>query len=520
MESNLQQQLEQLTANGTDPLLKSSLRGIEKEGLRVDASGRLSQQPHPRGLGSALTNETITTDYSEALLEFVTPVFSDGASALRFLEHLHCYAYQQLDDELVWTASMPCHIPDAAAIPIARYGSSNIGRLKHVYRVGLEHRYGKMMQTIAGVHYNFSLSDDFWRAFQQQLENNESLRSFRSSCYFKMIRNFRRYSWLLLYLFGASPALDASYLKGQEHTLHSLHNNTLYLPFATSLRMSDLGYSTAAQASLNICFNHLDTYIATLDQAIHTVYPPYAKIGVKVDGQYRQLNSSILQIENEYYSDIRPKRNIRSGEKPLAGLRAEGVEYIEIRLLDINPFLPVGIDNPQAMFIDAFLLSCLLMSEAVLGPAECQMVTDNLHKVLARGREPGLRLVTPRGETTLAEVGLELVDRIEMTAELLDRVHQTNDYGIAVSAQRQKLEDPTTTPSARVLTSLQHSGLDYAEWTLQKSREHKENFRNLPADPAILHQLAGEAEESLHRQQQLEAQDSLPFDQYVAAYMA
>ena len=520
MESNLQQQLDQLTAHGTSLFLKSSLRGIEKEGLRVDASGRLSPKPHPRGLGSALTNESITTDYSEALLEFVTPVFSDSAIALRFLEHLHCYAYQQLDDELIWTASMPCHIPDPAAIPIARYGSSNIGRLKHVYRVGLEHRYGKMMQTIAGVHYNFSLADDFWRAFQQQQENTEPLQSFRSSCYFKMIRNFRRHSWLLLYLFGASPALDASYLKGQVHTLHSLHDSTLYLPFATSLRMSDLGYSTKAQASLNICFNHLDTYIATLDKAIHTVYPPYAKIGVKVDGQYRQLNSSILQIENEYYSDIRPKRNIRSGEKPLPALRAEGIEYIEVRLLDINPFLPVGIDTRQAMFIDAFLVSCLLMSEEVLCPAECRMVTDNLHKVLARGREPGLQLVTPRGETTLAEVGKRLVEKIKMTAELLDQVHLTNDYSGAVNVQRQKLEDPTTTPSARVLTSLQKSGLEYAEWTLQKSREHKENFRNLPSDPAIMHQLAGEAEDSLYRQQQLEAKDSLPFDQFVAAYMA
>ncbi len=520
MESNLEQHLEQLENSGTSLFLRGALRGIEKEGLRVDPSGELSKQSHPVGLGSALTNKTITTDYSEALLEFVTPVFTDGAAALLFLENLHRFTFSQLNEELIWAGSMPCHIANAAAIPIARYGSSNIGRLKHVYRVGLEHRYGKMMQTIAGIHYNFSLPDEFWQALQIQQGNTESLQSFRSSGYFKMIRNFRRYSWLLLYLFGASPALDTSFLKGKAHNLLPLHDRTLYLPYATSLRMSDLGYSTKAQASLNICFNHLKTYIASLDKAIHTAYPPYEKIGVKVDGLYRQLSSSILQIENEYYSDIRPKRGIRSGEKPLAALRADGVEYIEVRLLDINPFLPVGIDGRQTLFIDAFLITCLLMSDTVLCPVECRMVADNLHNVLIKGREPGLLLVTPRGETTLAEAGKTLLEKIKMTGELLDRVHQKSDYSLSVDEQMQKMEDPTLTPSAQVLAALRKSDLEYTEWILRKSREHKDTFSNSTSDSAVMHDLAGRAEESVREQQQLEAGDTLTFDEFLAAYLA
>ena len=183
------------------------MHGIEKEGLRVDRSGQLSQRPHPEGLGSALTSSNITTDFSESLVELITPVYADPETAIDFLKDLHSFTYCHLGDELLWAGSMPCRIPDPALIPIARYGSSNIGQMKYVYRLGLEYRYGKMMQSIAGIHYNFSLSEDFWRALQTSLENTDDLRRFRSASYFKMIRNFRRHSWLLLYLFGASPAL-------------------------------------------------------------------------------------------------------------------------------------------------------------------------------------------------------------------------------------------------------------------------------------------------------------------------
>ncbi len=520
MVTNLEQQLEQLAKKGTSVFLRGALRGIEKEGLRVDLSGTLSQKDHPAGLGSALTNNTVTTDFSEALLEFVTPVFADTAETVQFLENLHRFSYSQLGDELIWAGSMPCHIADAASIPVARYGSSNIGQLKHIYRVGLEHRYGKMMQIIAGIHYNFSLPDEFWRALQQQQGNFEPLQVFRSSSYFKMIRNFRRNSWLLYYLFGASPALDASFLSGKTHSLSALHNSTLYLPYATSLRMSGLGYSTAAQSSLNICFNQLPTFIASLDKAIHTVYPPYEKIGVKVDGQYRQLSSSILQIENEYYSDIRPKRSAHSGEKPLAALRADGVEYVEVRLLDINPFLPAGIDTCQAQFIDAFLLSCLLMDDADLSPAECRMVSDNLHKVLTAGREPGLLLATPRGEITLTVAAGILLDKIKMSGELLDLVYLTNQYSDSVEVQKEKLADPAMTPSALILDKLEESGMEYAEWVVQKSREHRQSFQTLTSDTAILRNLTVTAAESHRQQQQLEAADSLDFDTFLAAYLA
>ncbi len=521
VESEFIKQLDKLESTGTASLLQGALRGIEKEGLRVDYSGALSQKNHPQGLGSALTNSHITTDFSEALLELITPVFDAPEAAISFLEDLHHFTYLHLDEELVWAGSMPCRIPNDALIPIARFGTSNRGRLKHIYRVGLEHRYGKMMQTLAGIHYNFSLPDAFWETFQQQQENQEPLQTFRSASYFRMIRNFRRHSWLLLYLFGASPALCDTFVKGKPHTLETLHDQTLYLPFATSLRMSDFGYSPEVQSSLGICFNHLKTYIDSLNKAIHTPYPPYTEIGIKAaDGKYRQLNDTILQIENEYYSDIRPKRVPRPGEKPLQALRKSGVDYIEVRHTDINPFMPAGIDAQQARFLDTFLISCLLMNHEEVSPAECKIVTDNTRKVIRAGRQPGLILNSPQGPSTLFEAGRRLLDMAEQTAGLLDQVHTTNLYSQAVLAQREKLEEVSLTPSAQVLESLKNSGVSYSQWILLKSREHKDYFLHSPLEAAVTEKLTLEAEESRLEQQRLEAGDTQDFDQFLAQHLA
>lgn len=296
-----------LSLLGADlPLLKQCLHGIERECLRVTDEGRLAQTPHPDALGSALTNEQITTDYSESLLEFITPALADPAKVLESLEQTHRFVYSKLGDEYLWSPSMPCTLPAEEDIPIAEYGSSNIGKLKHVYRKGLALRYGRTMQCIAGIHYNFSLPEALWPLLRAAEGGGEPDRDYQSSAYIALIRNFRRYSWLLMYLFGASPALDKGFMRGRPHQLEELDAETLYLPYATSLRMSDLGYQSNAQAGLTPCYNNLASYTDSLRKAVGTPYPPYVEVGTHVDGEWVQLNTNILQIENEYYSNIRP----------------------------------------------------------------------------------------------------------------------------------------------------------------------------------------------------------------------
>ena len=524
MPATLEKHLDLLVGNGQAKLLTQLNHGIEKEGLRVDARGQPAQTDHPRALGSALTHPQITTDYSEALLEFITPVCDSPAQALQQLADLHRYAFDNLGDEELWAASMPCDIVSEAQIRIAEYGSSNVGRLKHIYRVGLEHRYGKMMQTIAGIHYNFSLPESFWPVYRELIGADGDTTAFQSAGYFKLIRNFRRYSWLLLYLFGASPALAGSFMQGRRHQLQALGEHTLYLPYATSLRMSDLGYSNRTQSALNICFNHLNTYADSLNQAIRTPHPAYEKIGVLHDGEYRQLNTNVLQIENEYYSDIRPKRVTRSGEKPIQALISRGVEYIEVRNTDINPLLPLGIDLEQARFMDSFLITCLLCSDELVGDRECERIAANHDRIVTRGREPGLTLFGERGESGVAERGRFILDQVRLTAQVMDGVqpgnHSDHHYSQAVDAQYAKLEEADLTPSARVLAALREQGEGYTSWVLEQSRRHRGTLSAESLSTAQQLAFKEASARSLREQAEIESADTLGFDRYLAQYLA
>ena len=397
MSKQLKLHLSQLKDSSCAGGLTDIGHGIEKESLRIDPEGHIAMTPHPAGLGSPLTHPCITTDFSEALLEFITPVFNKPQESLKYLTDLHTYLYSVLDrEELIWTSSMPCVLGDDESIPLAQYGSSNIGRLKTLYRSGLSYRYGRAMQTIAGIHYNFSLPESFWTLYHEMNKSDLPLQSFITEKYFSLIRNFRRYSWLLIYLFGASPAICKSFVRNRpDHGLEKYDDNTLFMPYGTCLRMGDLGYTSKAQANLTVSYNSLEEYTHDLTQAIREPYPPYEKFAPETDEagnkKYKQVNSSILQIENEFYSTIRPKRNAPSGTRPVAALSKSGVEYIEVRCLDLNPFHSVGIDEEQIQFLNSFLIFCLLRQSPPSDKNELREIDSNLKAVIMRGRDPELQ---------------------------------------------------------------------------------------------------------------------------------
>ncbi|WP_028693266.1 glutamate--cysteine ligase [Pseudomonas cremoricolorata] len=502
------------------PLLAQCLHGIERECLRVTAEGRLAQTPHPHTLGSALTNEQITTDYSESLLEFITPALTDPAQVLENLEDIHRFVYTGLGDEYLWSPSMPCALPAEEDIPIAEYGTSNIGKLKHVYRKGLALRYGRTMQCIAGIHYNFSLPEALWPLLRAAEGSQESDRDFQSRTYIGLIRNFRRYSWLLMYLFGASPALDAGFLRGRAHQLEQLDATTLYLPYATSLRMSDLGYQSNAQAGLTPCYNDLQSYTDSLRRAVATPYPAYVEVGTHKDGEWVQLNTNVLQIENEYYSNIRPKRVTYTGERPIQALVARGVQYVEVRCLDINPYLPVGIDLPQSRFLDAFLLLCALDDSPQLDNAECRQCSDNFLSVVKEGRRPGLELSRDGQAIPLTTWANELLERIRPLAELLDQANDSDEHVNALGVQQAKVDDPSQTPSARVLASMQQHNESFAAFSMRQSLAHAETLRSQPLSSERQQAFEAMARDSLVEQTRLEQQEVGDFDLFVGAYQA
>jgi glutamate--cysteine ligase len=496
-------------------------KGIEKESLRVSPDGYLSQTPHPIALGSALTNRYITTDFSEALLEFVTPAFVHTWETLRFLCDVHQFSYAGLNDELLWVCSMPCRIGADGDIPLAHYGSSNVGRMKTIYRNGLGLRYGRSMQTIAGVHFNYSMADAFWPAYQEVESYNGSVDSLRSDAYFGLVRNFRRFGWLILYLFGASPALCRSFDTSSAPSMQSLDDHTLYQPFATSLRMSDLGYSNRTQARISISLNDLDEYVDDLSKAIWTPEPAFEKFGTKVEGEYRQLSVNQLQIENEYYSPVRPKRVARSGERPTAALKRGGVEYVEIRSLDINPFDPVGINQNAMRFVEAFAIYCLLQDSPPMDDKGWDESARNHTQTAKYGRDPEFRLLRDSVPVSLRDWGLEIVRDVRIVAELIDRGNGGEDYRNAVDVQADLLADPESTPSARILNELRTSGIDFFEFAMSAAKGHRDYFAALePMQPERFGQMKTEAVESLERQRSIEASDDVSLDEYLAIYFS
>ena len=506
MTPSLTPRLSQLACAGLFRPLTHIRRGIEKEALRVTPQGRLAQEPHPPALGSALTHPHITTDYSEALLEFITPAGEHIGETLGFLEQLHRYTATQLADERLWPASMPCALQGNNSVPIAEYGTSRAGRMKHTYRRGLDARYGRIMQSIAGIHFNFSLPDSFWEGYRQLLGSQDSLADFRSAQYFALIRNFRRYGWLLLYLFGASPALSRSFMDGRPHRLASLGTDTLYLPHATSLRMSGLGYQSDAQTSLHISTNSLAEYSRDLTRALNTPHAPYIRIGVEVNGETRQLNDNILQIENEYYSDIRPKRVTRAGETSLQAMSARGVEYIEVRNLDINPLLPLGIDDTQVRFMDTFLLFCLLQDSPEIGEPEQLRLARNHTLMTEQGRRPDLQLETASGKLGRTAWGEQLFAELETIAQLLDQAG--SGYLDAVQHYKPLLQQPELTPSARLLQQLTATGQNYTEWMQDRATELTQHWQQLPLSPEQSHYFSQLASSSLAAQARQEEQEA------------
>jgi len=491
----------------TPDRLKGMRRGIEKESLRAQPGGGLALTPHPAALGSALTHPTITTDFSESQVELVTGAHKNPEAALQELTRLHQFTYstmKALGDEMLWVSSMPCGLPTDETIPIARFGSSNVGRAKSVYRMGLSHRYGRRMQTISGIHYNWSLPD------------------VSSEQYFALIRNFRRQAFLLLYLFGASPAVCSSFVEGRQHELQTLSGSTMYMPHGTSLRMGRLGYQSDAQASLAVSYNSLDGYGASLQDALTRPYPAYEAVGIRnPGGDYNQLATTLLQIENEFYGTIRPKRVIYPGERPLHALRERGVEYIEVRLMDLDPFEPVGINAQTMRFLDVFLLHCLLSDSPKDTPQEIAELKHNQHQTAARGREPGLKLKRGGQDVLLTGWGAEVLAQCAPIAAALDAAHGGTQYSDTLTAASAALLDPSTLPSARVLAAMANEhGNSFISFARAQSQKTQALLQALPLGADELAHFAALTEESIQAQKKIEASDTMPFEIYRQQYVS
>ena len=522
MNLSFTEKINALQSSAMSELMHGKKIGLEKECLRVSSRGTVSANPHPARLGAALTNPYITTDYSESLLELITSPMDSAHDALQFLQDTQKFVYENLQDEILWNTSMPCVLTGEDSIHIAEYGKSNAGVMKTVYRRGLGHRYGKMMQVIAGIHYNYSFSENFWRQYQVIIKNTDPLTDFISNSYIHMTRNIQRYGWLIPYLFGASPAVCRSFMDGIEKILEPFDDYTYHHEYATSLRLSDIGYQNYKEGKSGIKANYdsLDSYITSLKHAIETPSEIYEKIGLVSDGEYQQLNTNLLQIENEYYSTVRPKQITGKYEKPTVALRERGVAYIELRSLDVNILEPLGISETQLDFLEVFMLFCLLQESPLIDDVERKEIDANQSATAHHGRQPGLKLNRIGKPVLLTDWAAELFGAMTKISELLDSCDSGNKYKSALDQLYKTVQNPDLTPSAKILNEMTQKEEPFFPFSMRYAEQNAKYFESLPLSENKKQFFENAAKKSIADQQKLEQSDQLQFSEFLAAYFA
>ena len=487
--------------------------GIEKESLRV-RDLRISKTDHPNKLGSALCNKYITTDFSEAQLELVTPPFKDKMKALHFLENIHQFVNLNIDDEILWPFSFPPQANSEKDIRIAQYGKSNAALFKETYRKGLASRYGRRMQAISGIHINYSLPPRLLEEISIQGRQHSSS-SHHSEVYFRMMRNLYRVNWLILYLFGASPILTKDHLNKQSKDFKQIDKNTFYLPYATSLRMSDLGYQNADRVKLEVSTDSIEEYISDLVDATRTEFKGYKKIGEYKSEDFCQLNSNILQIDDEFYAIARPKSSNISDMRLTSKLTHYGVDYIELRSLDLNPFNRNGLDLETIYFIELLFLHCLLKTSPKISKDEMKEIRNNESLVSRTGRKPDLNLSENQKNISLKSWALRIIEEISEIAEDMDGTK--NIYSESLNNMKKKVLDPDITLSNKLLDKALTEKLGFSELGNLIGSDNKEHFLKSEKNKNW-ELLEKEAMSSIVDQRSLEDKDSKTFKEYLGDY--
>ncbi|MBT7543185.1 MAG: glutamate--cysteine ligase [Gammaproteobacteria bacterium] len=512
--------LKNLSMHSCSSFLADSKIGLEKESLRVDKNGTISYKMHPEQFGSSLTNRYITTDYSEALIEAITPPCGSHNEALRYLDNIIGFVYKNLDNEYLWPASMPCIIAGDKSIPIAYYGHSNQGRMKTTYRRGLGNRYGRIMQVISGIHFNYSFSDKFWELYSEFKSSDKNIKNFKSQQYFIISRNLLRNGWIIAYLFGCSPAVCKSYLAGKKTTLDSFDEYTYYEKYATSFRMGDIGYQNNMEENMgvHINYNSLEEYSKSLDEAIKKPSSEYNKIGVKSEGYYKQLNSNILQIENEYYSTIRPKPNLKLTERPSKALLNKGVEYIELRSIDNNIFLNAGIDEDQMYFIELLIIHSLFINENKIYSEEYLEIKNNLINVAHNGKEKNFKLKINNEDILITDVMKKIFMELKEIANMMYVITKDEKYKKSITVQEKKVENQNLLPSNLVINSMINNKMSFYEFCMENIWKQNKYFSNIQADNNIEKILREETKLSLKKKDYLESNNVESFEDYINKY--
>lgn len=542
-----QSQLSILSSLRESYILDSTTRGIEKENARVLSCAALSNQPHPLSFGSPLTHPNITTDFAENLLECITSPYSGANGRARLFQDLGeitSYVNYVLSDmpsqEHLWPYSM-VYLPNKKSvvdIPIAKYGQSNIGLMKHLYRKGLDFRYGKAMQMISGIHYNLSFPVDLLLKLgllpgapvDGHLNDISALVTQR---YLGVVRNFIQYKWVLPLLFGASPVCYAGYLLKDSsddvcppYYLDKMGDDLYCSSYATSLRLSDIGYQVKEQLIHRLQANSISGYAKELLAMTNMPCERFMTDSLKdASGEYLQMSNFLLQLESELYAVIRPKPDAGSNLRPASALFNNGVTYLEVRCLDLDPFSPYGVSQKTTAFVDVFLMYMLLHNSPTMQYEKDRVYVQNFSNIVIGGRRLDDQ-VSIDGVTKnhISELKLMLNDMIAL-AEIMDCCEDGNkaDYSLAVQEQIDKMNNLSLLPSQRIINQFVLSKESFKDQMIELSGRHENKINNAhPITASLLDKFKKTTKDSVSDQIIAEKESSnsdLSFDEFLTKYL-
>jgi len=384
--------------------------GIEKENVRVDPSGYLAMTKHPDIFGDKLKNPYITTDFSESQVEMITPSLDTIEETYNFLDSLHDLVSLELKDEYLWPQSTPPSIPDEKDIPVSKFDETFEGSKAQKYRDYLSQKYGKQKQLLSGIHYNFSFKDEFLDLLYKESKESD-FKLFKDEIYLKISRNFFKYRWILIYLFGANPGIHGTYSKKCVDLLDEVAPDSFSYPTGNSFRNGMCGYKN--NEVFNISYNSRKKYAEDIKKLV---------------------SQGKLISEKEYYSPIRLKA--KDNKNLLRSIEEDGIEYLEVRLLDLNPTVKTGISIDQLYFVHLFLLFCLFTDEDKLTAQDTWEGNKNHDLVAHYGRKVDLELFSNGKFKLLKDLGIEIISKIEKIVEDLEisNLNYTNTLREALEA--------------------------------------------------------------------------------------
>lgn len=469
-------------------LLLEGKWGVERESLRVTSQGDLALTEHPLVFGNKLENAEVTTDFSESQLELITPPFSSVEETHGYLAKLQLKVEKELKGEYMWPLSMPPRLPDDEKIPIAHFDGSQAGREKELYRMGLASRYGRKMQMISGIHFNFSFGEHLLDTLYEQFGEGKQKQDFTDDVYFATARNFLKFRWMLIYLFGASPSIDSTYYPVVYQDLKQVRQCCpeccdpigSYEQYATSLRVSRFGYNNAVHGRYSVSYNSRKDYIQGIRKLMATKSKKFSEMGLFHDGKQIQLNTNILQRESEFYSSIRLKQVTQNGETQMEALERRGVKYAEVRILDLDPFEKEGIGLNEMRFLQVFMLYCLFEQSDFIREDELEQMNKNHHLVALAGRKRNLRLYRyGSGRIRIKEWSRNIFNNLYRIAEWMDTEQGDRRYQECTEQEFKKVLDPSLLPSSRIFREIKNNKEVFAQFGIRKAVELKKQLESM-----------------------------------------